>query len=127
MPEEKKRFPWWLAAGAVLLAIVAAALGLIETVGREGTIVNRYDRIVEGMPRTEALRILGSPRAVPCAGNLAVWKEGPLCVVVEFEDDNRTKAKDLVVLHPEDTDLYISWHFRRWAEQAYTAIHGPRR
>ena len=34
----------------------------------------------------------------------------------------RVTAKEL-----RDYDESTAWHFRRWAEQAYTAIHGRRR
>jgi hypothetical protein len=59
MPDEKKRFPWRLAACAFLLVALAAVLGFIETVGRQGTIVGRYERIRVGMLRTETDSILG--------------------------------------------------------------------
>src|SRR5579885_1863223 len=46
MPEEKKRFPWWLVVCALVCVIGAALLGFIETVGRRGTIVGRYERLL---------------------------------------------------------------------------------
>jgi hypothetical protein len=59
MAERKKRFPWWLAACAAALAIVAAVLGFIETVGRQGTIVGRYDRLTKGMSYADIISVLG--------------------------------------------------------------------
>lgn len=45
MPETQKRFPYRLLVCSVVLVILAAAIGLIETVGRRGTIVGRYERL----------------------------------------------------------------------------------
>jgi hypothetical protein len=49
MVEKKKRFPWWLFACAALGVLGASLVGFIEIVGREGTIVGRYERVRTGM------------------------------------------------------------------------------
>jgi hypothetical protein len=144
MAEEKKPFPWWLVAWVVVLAILGTALGFIETVGRRGTLVGRYERIHEAMAASKALAILGPPDitgsrhpdpAYSGPVQMYCWHEGPAAVWIAIvedqtigwrEDDGRTPrfvdAKRLTM----EKDVSVIWHVRRWAEQAYTAIHGPR-
>jgi len=62
MPEEKKPFPWWLAVSATLLVPLAAALGFIEAVGRQGTLAGRWQHIKEGMSKEEITAIVGAPQ-----------------------------------------------------------------
>jgi len=189
MAEGKKRFRWWLLVGAVLLAIFAAALGLIETVGRRGTIVGRYERLLAPSPlqwvadrayrrgsdvhvterqvvdilgphasRQDAVTRLWSGDAFPeiakdhfgalpeepqlkgplppnprekfgsgipePPANILRWEDGPVEVLVSFK--HRTGWLEYKVLRLR-SDRFTWWHVRRWAEQAYTAIHGPRR
>jgi hypothetical protein len=133
MAQEKKRFRWWLflcaAVCAVLLVPLAAALGLIETVGRRGTLAGRYERIQEGMSRTDVVRILGQPpiifqRTDSMPEPAQHWDEGPVLVAVWFDEKNRVRVKSIGHFAGE---IFVWWHVRRWAEKAYTAIHGPRR
>jgi hypothetical protein len=188
MAEEKKRFPWWLVACAAGLVLLAAMLGFIETVGRQGTIIGRYERLLaptylqslagdadmEGfdlnMPESAAFAALGpytdcrdeatawwlldrkvqtvrnrfavlpeEPRLKTKApyiggwpgGNwppsrVMRWEEGPVEVTVVFTRFDRARwflnYKDLRL----NSERFTWWHVRRWAEKAYTAIHGPR-
>jgi hypothetical protein len=131
MADEKKRFPWWLVVCAVLLVPLAAVVGLIETVGRQGTIVGRCERVKPGMLDTEARAILGPPdeedsHVFGVYGS--VWREGPIVVIVQWEQWNQFAPR-----YVYDASCWVVsgrsdpwWHVRRWAEQAYTAIHGPR-
>jgi hypothetical protein len=129
MAEEKKRLPWRLLACAVALLIAGLTVGFIETIGRQGTIVGRYERIKDGMKLTEVLRILGPPLpdngTLPQdMGQMQVWAEGPMYVIMAVDDD-RGYGKDLIENPPEKGERHVWWHLRRWAEQVCTAIHGP--
>ena len=121
MPEEKKRFQWWPVICAVLLLSLAAAVGLIETVGRRGTLVGQCERLREGMSHEQVTEIVGPHVEM----DFFVLTDGPAEVGIWFDHDNRYLARksDLSI---EDAG-FGWWRVRRWAEQAYTAIHGPRR
>src|SRR5579885_2286626 len=125
MPEEKKRLPWWLVACAAVLVPLAAVLGFIETVGRRGTIYGRFNEIGNGMSRADVLRILGPPSYAPDKEGL-VWEVGLDHSWVQFDGRDRVTSKGI-----EGSDLPsaygVGWFVRRWAEKAFTAIHGPRR
>ena len=169
MAEEKKRFSWWwLVAASLLLAICGLLFGLIETFGRQGTLIGRSESIKRGMPADEVIRILGKPddggdrldrhfvgfrHGVTGAsvrtyrsweelrddliftdpeGSLLRWDEGPAHVWVEFDDGNwtiqdRWERRAFRTASEVDSRRFTLWQVRRWAEQAYTAIHGPRR
>ena len=140
MAEEKKRFPWWLVVCAALLVPLAAVIGLIETVGRQGTVVGRYGRIYEGMLEPETLAVLGPPDITDfaCSGPVQMycWREGPTIVWVVIteehlagwqSDHNRTRRTLTFKQLTMEKGVFVLWHLRRWAEQAYTAIHGPSR
>jgi hypothetical protein len=167
MPEEKKRFPWWLVAASLLLAICGLLFGLIETFGRQGTLIGRSESINRGMPSGEVIRILGWPddggdrlrrhfvgfrHGVPGASvrtyrnwgelrddlifaqgtALLRWDEGPAHVWVEFDQGNWTvqdhwERRAFRTASEVDGRRSTLWQLRRWAEKAYTAIHGPRR
>lgn len=45
MAEPKKRFPYRLLACSAPLIVFAAVMGFIETVGRHGTIIGRYEQV----------------------------------------------------------------------------------
>lgn len=127
--EEKK--PWWLVVSAVLL-LVAAVVYFIDTVGRDGTLVGRYDLVRTGMSFAEAKDALGSyPGVLDGKTHDRYWFDGPAEVRLGFEamsvwppdpKDWRVREKRL---HVNDAGS-IWWHVRRWAERAYTAIHRPR-
>ena len=129
MAEEKKRFPWWLVVVAAALVPLAAALGIIETVGRQGTIIGAADRIQAGMSHDRVWSIIGPPVSSDIENSgwsvTEGWLESPITVQVTFQG-GRVSTKDVGKL-PSDPGEHIRWHFRRWAERAYTAIHGPRR
>jgi hypothetical protein len=144
MAEEKKRFLWWLWAGAMALAIFAHVFGFIETVGRRGTLGDRYEQIEVGMRYDRVLRILGTPDGVELGGQFAAtaelyypyWREGPDEVSMEVSFNRtvwtghgyRTDTEPRVERKLSRINRRFSpWYIRRWAEQAYTAIHGPRR
>jgi hypothetical protein len=80
MAEEKKRFPWWLPACSVLLVIFAVALGFVETVGRQGTIVGRFNRLEMYMSEAEVRAILGpgDVNGVDSGWEASFWHEGPV-------------------------------------------------
>jgi hypothetical protein len=61
MAEEKKRFPWWVPASAVSVAIFALVFAFIEIVGRRGTLVDRYKLLTKWMSEADVLAILGPP------------------------------------------------------------------
>jgi hypothetical protein len=175
----KKRFPWRLLACAVVLVLIAAVVGFIETVGREGTIIGRYEQVRDGMSKEQVVAILGPEQPSswvgeeeamrrekelnrtqklvdivkrvqrhiqgvdPSDGRLldwAEWKIGPASVYVDFvanDWDGRIprSRKDIARWSVVSKDLWlefdgpppIAWRLRCWAEQVYTAIHGPRR
>jgi hypothetical protein len=92
MSEGKKRFPRWLIICALLLVPFAAVLGLIETVGRQGALVGRYELIKEGMSRAETYRILGRPPdTTMIAGLVEVWIDRPFEVYVVIPADGRVR------------------------------------
>ena len=131
MAEEKKRFPWRLVVCAVVLVPLAAALGLFETVGRKGTIIGRYDRVKKGMSWFDVTAILGPASDNGLDGNLldldsytVCWQEGPATIVVEFDPETVVLHKRIATYPPFTRD-HFWWHVHRWAEKAYTAIHGP--
>jgi hypothetical protein len=128
MVEEKKRLPWRLIVLAVVVLTCALLVGFIETAGRQGTIVGRYEQIENGMPREKILRILGDSPFQEACGRWAMWPDGPVVIMVNFKGD---RVSDKAVREPVPDeqrmqDLHTWWRARRWAEQAYTAIHGPR-
>ena len=152
MAEEKKRFPWWLVVCAAVLLLLGAVVGFIETVGRQGTIVGRYDRLTKGMSYADIISVLGrdpdeeflDAAELEQHGNACPysWREGPaeLWIVVEarliFMRDPTDPRSVIWTVERQNLlrkSLYLDcnhltwWHVRRWAEQAYTAIHGPRR
>jgi hypothetical protein len=55
------------------------------------------------------------------------WEEGPVEVIVVFTrfgiGQSLLDYKDLRL----NSERFTWWHVRRWAEKAWTAIHGPRR
>ncbi len=123
MGAEKKRFPWWAVVGAVLLLLLAAALGIIETMGRWGTLVGRVERVKYGMSEMEVVQILG--RTSDGQGSTSpAWRDDGVVVVVGFEDSDSVCS---IEIFDGVGGLRLRWRIRRWAEQAYTAIHGPRR
>jgi|SRR5579885_1535468 len=128
MPEEKKRFPWWLLGCAVALVLLAAVVGFIETVGRERTIIGRFDKLEVGMPETKVEAILGRADLEQSG---SYWHEGPVDVEVvwqtEWKDDEPQGRRVARKSYRVESGGYALWRIRRWAEQAYTAIHGPRR
>ena len=126
MAEEKKRFPWRLWAGTLVALLLAAVVGFIETVGRRGTVVGRYERIHVGMSRGRVDQILSHDFPTENSGWLEFWNDGPLSLCLTFRDD-RVIDKSLESSFTQTTNSRAWWHVRRWAEQAYTAIHGPRR
>lgn len=147
-------------AGAVLAVLFAAAIGFIETVGREGTIVGRYERIKHGASEAELVAVMGEEAAR--RGQMAIgthldlrleWADGLGRVYValatkdaheitffkEYKGGSVVWTSTSIVeprkhfwtvastkLELEDNPTLL-WRCRRWAEQAYTAIHGPRR
>ena len=128
MAEAKKRFPWWLVVCAALLVPLAAALGLIETVGRRGTLVGRYERLKEGMSKEEIRAILGAPQArlsiAPSEMNAWVWDDGPAKVSVWLDHHGDVLYSPHLTVENLPPTV---WRVRRWAERAYSAIHDPRR
>ena len=135
MAEEKKRFPWWWVVCAAILLPLAAALGFIETVGRKGTIVGRWELIAgpdegikKGTSRAETFRVLGEHWREGRLGAMGFWNDGPAHVAVSFDGDDRAVLGNLVMLPPYEYKGSLTWwNLRRWAERTYTAIHGPRR
>ena len=149
MAQPKKRFPYKFTAGAAILLIGALLSVAIATVGRQGTIASRYEQIQKGMSPEEVVAIMGKPDEDQFRkhhgvswedytfrdGAAEVWilfsapdqfqeaREPPVDVSVHQHKEWVVRIKSLSV-HGSG---FISWHFRRWAEQAYTAIHGPRR
>ena len=135
MSERRKRLPWRLLACAVLLVILAAGIGLIETVGRHGTIVGRFERIQEGMALPEVVAVLGaSSSAVSRPRFWGEWGEGPVKVTITLSciEKHADKAQEDRYPHYGVEGKYLEfqdnppvfWWVRRWAEQAYTTIHG---
>jgi hypothetical protein len=138
MAEEKKRFPWWLIVCAVLFVPLAAVFRFIETVGREGTILGRYERVTEGMKYDDAARILGTPDdeglgpsrflGPASLAHYSHWSEGPSEVWVEVSIGRSFGTECCVRGKASEVSRRFSlWHLRRWAEQAYAALHGPHR
>jgi hypothetical protein len=147
MAEAQKRFPWRLLAGAVVLVPLAAVIGLIEAVGRQGTLAGRGERLEEGMSLQEVRSALGIDFDTSHQGGhresdgwveTKEWSEGPAHVITVFRvpevpgrflsrlgSGNDWKLRSSEV-HIDGSASWL-WHVRRWAEQAYTAIHGPRR
>jgi hypothetical protein len=137
MAEEKKRFGWWLVLCAVLAVLLAAVLGLVETVGRQGTIVGRFQRIEKGMAMPDVVAVLGVSSSTASRPRFwGEWKEGPVKVTITLSciETHADKTLDRYP-HYAVEGKYLEfqanpaafWWVRRWAEQAYTAIHGPRR
>lgn len=60
-------------------------------------------------------------------------EDGPITLYVQFDGMDLASPRDLGELKIIDKSLSVDesharlgWHMRRWAEQAWTAIHGPR-
>jgi hypothetical protein len=124
MAEEKKRFPWWPVAWVVVPAIAAlVVLGFIETVGRQGTIIGRGERIKIGMSRFEVAQILGVA-SLNGGTDWPHWLDDPAVVDLEFDNHDHVSH---VRIRDDAGWLPTRWRLRRWAERAYTAIHDPRR
>jgi len=133
MAEQKKRFPWCLGVCAVVLLLLGTVVGFIETVGRQGTLT-RAETIndEEQHSKADVLRILGPPTSTKRllndedheVGTLYEWEDGPIRVRFVVVDNSTFLNIDRSAAPQRDTTW---WHVRRWAEQAYTAIHGPRR
>lgn len=187
MAELHKRFPYRMLAGAVLLVIVAAVLAFVETVGRRGTLVARYERLLaptyqqrlaggadmegfEGeISESDVVALLGSytdcrdklegmgwpliesigtvrnrfgvlpeePRLKTAEPYLPIptsvfplramrWEEGPVEVTVVFSRFYGHSLLEYKGLRLK-SERFTWWHLRRWAEMAWTAIHGSRR
>jgi hypothetical protein len=140
MAEAKKRFPWRLLACAVPLVPLAAVVVLVETAGRQGTLEGRWEglREREEISEVDLLRIVGSPLRItptPIPGaetaQTYVWEDRPaMLAAMVYPSSARPETRTAtIMLKFVDTDARpgFTWHFRRRAEQAYTAIHGPRR
>jgi hypothetical protein len=135
MPEEKKRFPWWVWAVAALLGIFVVVAGFIETVGRRGTLIVQYDRIQEGMSWDETVRILGRDWYAPLVsisgspGKWRCWDDGTVILTITLENDwVRSKSlSDSGYMYPGQGHTSSWWRMSRSIAKAYTAIHGPRR
>ena len=159
MSEENKRFPWWWLACAVVLVLLAVALGFVEATGPQGTIVRRYELVKEGMSQPEVRAVIGrSPHTTVEHGGVPTqslseyeadpygdhapaiwrryeWEDGPLEVKVWFENRRLpdgslhwgVTGKRFKVNYRDFAWADAPWHLRHLAEQAYTAIHGPRR
>jgi hypothetical protein len=134
MAEGQKRFPWWLVACAALLVPPAAVIGFIETVGRQGTTVGRCQRLELGMAEFDALALVGRPADwnfnSPDFGDGAcsMWYDGPMDVTVYWtKGEQPERGIRSIQFDRSQRGPDPFWHMRRWAEQAYTAIHGPRR
>jgi hypothetical protein len=64
-----------------------------------------------------------------------IWRDGPaearLVMMRQYRGRYKGDWSDDWVVGQADLQVdnapFGSWHVRRWAEQAYTAIHGPRR
>jgi hypothetical protein len=154
MTEEKKRFPWRLIGCAVLAVLLAAVVGFIETAGREGTVIGRYERIKRikhGASEAEIVAIMGKDALR--SGETADGTDLDTCleradglgrirVTVATKDADIMASPPLAwvtrIIEPHGkafafTELELAgdppflWRCRRWAEQAYTTIHGPRR
>jgi hypothetical protein len=129
MEEPKKRPRFLVIACAAALVIAAIVLGFIETVGRRGTIVGRSTRVTLGMPLAEVLRIFGPAEC--SAEKELIWYESDLGFLVEFDRNNRVSAffiSKFIRPWPIPQRQFWEktvWHLRRWAEHAWTAIHGP--
>jgi hypothetical protein len=122
MAEDKQRFPWWPLAGAVVLGTAALlVLGVIETVGRQGTIIGRAEGIKIGMSRVA--QILGVA-SLNGGSDWPIWLDDRAVVDVEF--DHHDHVSD-VRIRDDAGWLPTRWRLRRWAERACKAIHGPRR
>jgi hypothetical protein len=196
------RFGVWIVAFSVPLVLLGTILGFIETVGRQGTIIGRYERLPaptvrqlnasyssanqEELSEAEVFAIFGpfndyrpDPAGMqgweyrqknaetkrdlykilpkepeveerlpafyvgePIPVRVANWREGPVEVAVAFQPCHA------VDLNPENpgsfhvratrwlvyaNDLQVKserfswWHIRRWAEKAWTMMHGERR
>jgi hypothetical protein len=138
MAEEKKRFPWWLVVCAVVAVLLAAVIGFIETVGRRGTPADRYERVGKGiltkagMVKEDIVAILGAPTKIENGskrGEICVWQDGPAEIRVCFSHTRDDEWEAIWSRFDEDGAYRrsVTWRIRRWAEQAYTAIHGRRR
>jgi hypothetical protein len=127
MVEEKKRFSWRVLASAGLVVVLAALVGFIETVGRQGTIIGRAERLKTGMSRLQVAQILG--RADIFRGtDSPIWlddRDRLVQVAVRFDVSDRVVSVEIV----DDPGWLRPFRFgiRRWAENAYMNIHGPRR
>jgi hypothetical protein len=144
MAESQKRFPYRLLACSVLLVLLAAVLSFIETVGRRGTLVGRYQQIKDDMSAAQVAHALGvrpQVRSAPFTNMFLTadmeYVDGPVKVVVRFELIQADHPCDPSELSITDRHLYFGqaegtrlawawWHMRRWAEQAWMAIHGSR-
>lgn len=130
MAEAQKRFPWWLLVCSVLLPIFASVMAFVVTVGRQGTLVGKYDQVEVGMPESTARAIVGRPAEVdvPHVGVYeawSLWREGPGELTIFWMDDEHGRHVWRVSHRVQRGYKY--WHLRRWAEKAWTLIHGPRR
>lgn len=152
MAEARKRVPWWLIVCTAILVPLAAVVGLIETVGRQGTLVGRLEQVPDTrsrgwIPEHEFLRIMGPPSETSlgtlpriCGATWGVhyrWRDGPASLEVfssRLRSDLGMATEVVATRDFEDEDGHIAldrhvvvWRIRRWAEDAYTAIHGARR
>ena len=157
MAEQKKRVSWSMVVCGVILVPLGVVFGFIETVGRQGTLLGRHERLIAQHPRTEAdvlttlgtyghfssdvkaatLSIAPDDFSLPPRLRFDRWTDGAVDVIIVFSQDNGYQGQWLIDDHRQwpmddrralvgrDADAW--WHVRRWAEQAYTAIHGPRR
>jgi hypothetical protein len=135
MGEPKKRFPLWVFACAVLSVLGASFVGFVELVGRQSTIIGRYEQVKDGTTYDEVCDIINPPpysmrrwsrSAKLPDGRVGVtvgWTEGPGSV--SFLYDPATHRVSPAGSYIEQG--FSFWHLRRWAEKAYAAIHGPRR
>jgi hypothetical protein len=130
MAEEKKRLPYRMLAGVVVLVTIAAVLGFIGTVRWRGTLAGRYQHIKKGMSRDEAHRILGPPDfSFPMREKDPVheeWNEGRVAVYLTFQAN---RVSDMYIGNtPQEVREHVWWaDLYRSAEEKWRAIRRPRR
>jgi hypothetical protein len=133
----KKRLWYWLIAAAAPFVICALLVTFIAIVGRQGTLVGRYDRVESGMQLADAFATLGSGFEYWNDKELH-WSEGPANVTLHVQlqitppsgaEGSEPRIEWLVAgkdLHI-DGDGNLWWRIHRLAEQAWARMHGPSR
>ena len=97
---------------ATAILVLVSAGGLCVYLGQEGRLSTfNFERIKDGMHRTEVIEILGEPMPMIVSGEPFLWwREGPDEILVEFDDSGQVSKKSLTTGTVWERTAYQIWN-----------------